>query len=515
MRKLRISICIIYLFFGMSCYAEALHVTSSQQENTLSVIITLPAEVTCTVEQSSNELLLRFSQSVPAERISKPLINAGTWLYNIEYGYDSVLFTTQENVQVQIQQSTKQIDIQMKAAKAGQLAEDSRVQSMINRAQVYYALGKHQQANRMLSQLRKQFPINIQVLLASAGQEYDLQRFDYALDYLTQAESITVDNDDIAMLHNLIARNIDPFVFYDFRFKQAGEQANERIHRLRTEFTHDRQNYWIFTGESNNAVINNLVDIDTGQAVQFNNVKHRGKVQHRYQYPAGHFIQYGPIFNENEWGFAVQLSWWQFNGSTALELAYRQPEWDLLQALTVDGTRDTLRLVQTLEYNAKLSAIFDFSLNQFAIPGDKQVASSFRPNIFVQYQFDATDALEYLLGLNGAAYLQYNFSGEFPIRVNQRTGNNGVSFKPLIVDRSSIHTFALVFNKNWLPQTSMTARIGYAFDVFATHTVIAALNIEYKLNNQLSLYAHVDRLLGSESSGGRTEIAGVGAKWIM
>jgi tetratricopeptide (TPR) repeat protein len=126
-------------------------------------------------------------------------------------------------------------------------------------------------------------------------------------------------------------------------------------------------------------------------------------------------------------GFGVRAELPDDRGVTTLRAEYRRPNWDFVQSLVGDGTRDRLAAGRRQQFTGDLTGRLDIGANRYGIEGDRDAASTFTVGGELR--------LGNLAGFRGLS-TAYVFDGEYLLGRDERIGAGGQSFAPLhIVDR--------------------------------------------------------------------------------
>ena len=115
-------------------------------------------------------------------------------------------------------------------------------------------------------------------------------------------------------------------------------------------------------------------------------------------------------------GFGVRAELPDDRGATSLRAEYRRPNWDFVQSLVGDGTRDRLAVGRRQRFTGDLTGRLDIGANRYGIEGDRDAASTFAVGGELRL-----GNLASIRGLSTA----YVFDGEYVLRRDERIGADG------------------------------------------------------------------------------------------
>ena len=312
--------------------------------------------------------------------------------------------------------------------------EQGELRLRLLEAQLLAQTGQLAEARRRFEDLRQAMPESAEPLNGLAGAAWRTGRWRQALGLYREA--LLIDPTD--------------------RSVADAAEAIERVHarRLRTDFEYREIRGGVDTGRATATIGGvgghqpfgdgwrlgfsfDLAYVDASQVQRsdgsigsFSGLRHRAELYLQHDGLDGKVFAGSLFVTGDTPGFGVRAELPDDRGATSLRAEYRRPNWDFVQSLVGDGTRDRLAVGRRQQFTGDLTGRLDIGANRYGIDGDRNAASTFAVGGELRL-----GNLASIRGLSAA----YVFDGEYVLQRDERIGANGQTFAPLQILDREIH----------------------------------------------------------------------------
>lgn len=462
------------------------------------------------VQVDGNEALLRFDGPVPknfpltyATRAQYP------WLSYVGQSYDEVLIVADSNHDLQIQPLSTSAGYVISAVPAADSAEqkfakDLNVRYEMLAARIGLETGDHYEVTDELLALSEQNPENATLLGYTANALNFTGRWKYAQRLLERANAIMPMNEDILALQRdiNISRDAENHAKIDYEWLSIGDSDI---------------NIWTLSGlvyvDEELEIGANLqtADVDAfnvrridGRIGNFDEDVQRGEIFIAHEDIDGQRIQ-GSLYGNNDTvGLGISYQWLNNYGKSRVYAEYHRPNWDFVEGMLDDATRDRIGFDHSYIHNTMWSFNGGLALNQYNLRGENDVAKS------ISGVFSATRKLQ-----DAGPYLAANYTLDAEYRIGEKlfTDNLGTPFFPLL-DSREVHTVSLIAAEEFTPETDGLIQAGWSYDRFGGTGPLVAGQLTHQMFEE-QLEAQIRGSYGARTSDSEGDTARVGGhlKW--
>jgi hypothetical protein len=299
------------------------------------------------------------------------------------------------------------------------LDESFAIQNTLMQARLEVETGRSYAASQRSRALVKQHPDNAQVLGFSANVENFIGNWPYARKLINKAHGIQPLNEDIITLQRGIERLHASNIYLDGEWKRLDESDMFITSAGGTYDVNDKVQVGLKV--QNNSVDSQQLRFSNGRIGSSNTERQRGEVFARYFDDAGSQSQLSVFGNNDTAGVGAYHSFVNRLGFTNLGVEYHRPNWDFVEGVIDDATRDRVEIGHRYSPTDKIILTGELGVNRYNTEyGDDLVRSttvaasaSYRlheqPYVAVGYGLDAeyTDSKE--LGLDSAGRVSQRF----------------------------------------------------------------------------------------------------------
>lgn len=424
------------------------------------------------------ELLLAYDPALtPQPGVNERTAAEHPWVSYVTQGHDVVLLTAKyEYVMEVVKRSDGGFTIvprKDEVLATSQLQAQSNLRYELLRARIELENGEQYAASKRLNKLLPNYPQDSQLLGFTANAENYVGRWQRALKLLRQAETISPDNEDIAILKRDIEREHAQHVKLDHEWRALGDH-DEQVTTLSGFAT-------VADGMDIGAVIqNNQVDSASlrradGRIGEFSDSKQRGELFGRYVDDEGTAYKLSLFANNDTLGLGGYVDFINRLGISGVAVELRRPYWEFVEGVLDDATRDRLEIHHVARIDRQITVEANASVNRYNVDVDNDVATSAGFAATVGYQFMDDPLMSVLYGLDA----------EYELDHSERTDATGASYRPFPFRSREVHSLALAGRYDFTEETYAEYMAGYAFDRLGGNGPVAELRITHEIDENL------------------------------
>ncbi len=461
-----------------------------------------------TVDVKGNEAVLTFDKEVPK---NFPLINATKaqypWLSYVGQGYNEILIVAENDIQLELQPLSGGYQISARKssnAAEAEFANDLDVRYQMLDARIGLETGDHYDVANQLVELSEKNPQNATLLGYTANALNFTGRWKYAKKLLDRANQIMPMNEDIIALQRdiNIRQDAQDYVKVDYDWIAIGD-SDINIWTLSGLVLIDEELEVGVVAQTAAVDAENVRRID-GRIGNFDENVQRGEIFVAHENLDGQRIQGSLYGNNDNMGAGAYYQWLNPLGVTRVYAEYQKPNWDFVEGILDDATRDRIGVNHAYVYNSLWSFNGGLAYNRYNLKDDDDIAQS------VSGQFSATRVL-----LQNSPYLAANYSldAEYRTKDVTRIDNNANAYNPLLESRE-VHTLSLIAAEQFTPQTDGLIQAGYSVDRMSSGGPLIAGQLTHQMFED-QLEAQLRGSYGARTSDSEGDTARLGGhlKW--
>ena len=216
-----------------------------------------------------------------------------------------------------------------------------------------------------------------------------------------------------------------------------------------------------------------------GAVEGFSGLRQRGEVYGQYTGLDGQVLTGSLFLSGDTPGVGIRWERPDDRGTTFLRAEYRRPNWDFLQSIVEDGTRDRLAIARSQRVGRDVGLRLEVAGNRYGIRGDGDVARS------ITVTGEAR-----LAGLGGLRGLSaaYVLDGEYVLDRSERFNTGGARYSPLPILDREVHAAVLTYSGVWGNRIAdgilaYEASGGYGIDRYGKAGPLAYAAVGYNRDN--------------------------------
>ena len=216
-----------------------------------------------------------------------------------------------------------------------------------------------------------------------------------------------------------------------------------------------------------------------GTIESFSGLRQRGEIYAQHTELDGQVL-IGSLFMSNSMpGVGFRWERPDDRGTTFLRAEYRRPNWDFLQSIVEEGTRDRLAVARSQRVGRDVSLRLEVAGNRYGIRGDGDVARTV--TVTGEARFAG------LAGLTGLS-TAYVFDGEYLLEQSERFSPTGGRYAPLPILDREVHAAVLTYSGTWGNRIAdgllaYEASGGYGIDRYGKAGPLAYAAVGYNWDN--------------------------------
>jgi hypothetical protein len=397
-------------------------------------------------------------------------------------------------------------------AGAEEISEQSNadLRLALTKVSLYAETDKMDQAFALVDQLKKQYPNNPQVLQAEADLNLRIGNRGAGFAALNRAMSIDPGNEDLIDRQRTAMVAQGPFASAGYNFRRT-TLAYEHFARFAGQATVSPSMSIGVSAENDHLHSREPITRVNGMAQHVDVDRQRATITLGKVYDNGNeaaALLYG---NSDTLGAGLRYSMWDRHGATTVEGNVRRPNWEYVETVIADGTKDNIRLERKQIISSRLQATVGGGFNQHNLDDDSDAAQSLAwdLNLAYNYPYSLSDRPgdEVMLGV------YYTVDAEYFSHVDERTFA-GRTYKPLPASSYEIHSINLSASKDITSRLHTEAYGGYGVDRLGSNGPLFGGSLVYAPVEKLGIELRGTRtMLGGEHNTEREDQLGVNLKW--
>ncbi len=361
-----------------------------------------------------------------------------------------------------------------------------------------------------MEKLETQYPDNPQVLLAEADLNIRIGNRGAGFAALNKAAMLEPGDEDILERQHDALISQQPFVSGGYNFRKTKE-AYENFGRFDGQVTLAPSISASIALENDHLTTRIPLAYVNGTSANFSGDRQRGTVTLSKLFNNGNEASALFFGSDNTAGAGGRYVWQDQRGSTTLKGNLNQPDWDYVQTVVEDGTKDNIRLERKQIFSSHVKATLGGGFNNYNLNHESDVARSTAWDLNIGYthpvSFSGNARQDLILG----AY--YTVDAEYFSNVDSRT-LGGTTFMPLPVKSYEIHAINVSASKDFSSALHVEGYGGYAVDRLGDNGPLFGAVLEYSPIKSLGIDLHASRtMLGGAINNEREDQMGLNVKW--
>ncbi|MFQ5849292.1 MAG: tetratricopeptide repeat protein [Candidatus Binatia bacterium] len=458
---------------------------------------------------ATRELLLPFDRPIEAwglEKLRKPLLVSTK---SISDGYRTALLRPARDRHPKVRtisQGVPPLVDGASTAKGQGSASEDRLRLDLLRARLLMQTGRERSALQLLRRLNEDYPQNPKVWASLAELEGQVGRWRRAYDFYGRTLKLDPENEDYQEARARLWREEAPRLRMDTTWVDVEKGEEERIIRLSGHHFINFTAKFLRMGfalEQNHLEINNVRRAE-GQIVSFDGVRWRGEIYLQYDAHSGPWIRASLFPAPYGVGGGLLYARPDLAGETRLLLDVKRPNWEFVEGVVDDGSRDRLEIRRSQRLTPLLEGRLASALNRYGIDGDSQVATSVSLNGGLRYVLSTARPI---------ISIGYELDKEYRASIDERTSPSGVKFNPLPLASREIHSIDLHLSQALSPALRVEGSAGYALDRLGDQGPFGGVAVTYGPLKRLDVQLSFQRSLNPTESSQTVNRVGTFLMW--
>lgn len=399
-------------------------------------------------------------------------------------------------------------------AQAGQAHNPASIDSGdlrlgLNKISLYEKTGRVDEAFALLGRLKKQYPDNPQLLQAEADLNYRHGNRVAAFSLINKAAALDPGNEDIMEQRNYIMSG-ESFASGGYNFRRTS-QANEQLSHFIGQYAYSPSLSTMLKLENDHLQSRKPITRVGGQQQNFSGNRQRGSLTFGKMFENGDEANLSLYGGNSNIGGGGQYSRWDRSGTSVLQLNINRPDWDYVETVIENGTKDNIHLERQHIFNESLRAILGAGFNNYNLEDASNAARSADWNLNIgysrPYRFSQYSKEEVTLGI------YYTVDAEYFTHVDKRIDSSGARSKIFPASSYEVHSLNVSARKELAEKLFIEAFGGYSLDRLGGSGPSFGGSIEYNPVDKIGIDIRASRgIMGARDSEKVDQIS-LNVKW--
>ncbi|PIR38693.1 MAG: hypothetical protein COV35_05900 [Alphaproteobacteria bacterium CG11_big_fil_rev_8_21_14_0_20_39_49] len=381
----------------------------------------------------------------------------------------------------------------------------------LTRVSYYIQTDELRKAFNLIDELEKKYPDDVQLFIVAADLNIRVNNRGKALKYIDKAQKLDPLNEDLdsikaSLMHehgqsvNASARIKKSSLITEQFLKMSGRVYVNPIYNINIIAETDRV-------KSKNAIVRQDVIAEKfdGQLWR-TNLSLNGLFEDGDEFSASLYLG-----DEETIGVGGEYSFRDRFGSTSIGGNISQPEWEYIESLVGNGTKDDIYIGRKQYVTKSVRASLSTGLNRYNLDEASNVAESHSVDGALSYYYPYVlsqtndDILNF--GLN------YSLGAEYFLNRKTKTAPNGDNFKPFPAQTYEIHAMTFEISRDIKQKFHAGAFAGYAKDRFGDSGPLYGTQLRYSPSKKIDIGIYASEGIIGESRAGKVNQLGVNFKY--
>ena len=312
--------------------------------------------------------------------------------------------------------------------------------------------GNEYKAAKATKKLVKEHPQNPEVLGFAANIQNFVGNWPYARTLVNKAHTLQPENEDIIALQRGIEREHASTVYIDGEWRSLADN-NEFITTIGGEYDIN-DNTQIGIVVQNDSVDSEQLTLPDGRIGEFSDQKQRGELFLRRFNEDGDLSQISVFANNDTPGIGLYHAFINPLGNTRLGAEYHRPNWEFVEGVLSDATRDRLFVGHRKAFPNRITADVEVGYNRYNVEDFDNVSDTATITAIVSRQ---------VLDIPYVA-VGYGLDAEYEIDEENGINENGVAFQRFPMDSREVHALTVFGNHQFDEDTVAEGFASYGYD---------------------------------------------------
>ncbi len=401
----------------------------------------------------NTRILLKHGET---ESITMPQSDQYDWLSYTQEGYEETMIVAKPGYRLQVMNSTDGttwIHPEKTEDQFETIAEKNYdIRNALTFARYNVETGNEYEAAKASQKLANEYPQNAEVLGFTANIQNFVGNWPYARRLVDKAHELQPENEDILALQRGIEREHASTIYIDGEWRQLADN-NEFITTIGGEYDLN-ENTQIGIVVQNDSVDSQVLTLPNGQIGEFNDQKQRGELFLRHFTENGDQSQISIFGNNNTAGIGLYHAFINPLGNTRLGAEYHRPNWDFVEGVLTDATRDRIFVGHRKSFANRITADVEVGYNRYNVKDFDNVSDTGTVTATVARQ---------VLDIPYVA-VGYGLDAEYEIDEENGIDQNGVPFQRFPMDSREVHALTVFGNHQIDEDTVAEGFASYGYD---------------------------------------------------
>jgi len=385
--------------------------------------------------------------------------------------------------------------------------DTSALRLSLDKVSLYAETGKMDQAFALLDKLKAQYPNNPLVLQEEA--DLNLRQGNRGAGFAALNQALTLDpgNEDIIDRQRSAMLEQGSFAAAGYLFRQS-KQANEQLTDLAGQAALSPSITAELKVDDDHLHTRLPFTAVNGTAENFSSDRQRATATIGKIYTSGDESSASLYAGNDSVGGGASYRLWDHYGATLLQANVNRPDWDYVETVVENGTKDNIRIERKQIFSSNWQATLGGGYNHYNLQHDWNVASAAAWDLNVGYNTPYAFSSDNKITLG----LDYDVSAEYFTHMDRRFAN-GIDYKPLDANSYEIHSLNATAHKDFSSQWYAEAFGGYSIDRLGGNGPSFGGVLEYMPLTHLGAELRASREIMGARNGGEVSQVGLNLKW--
>lgn len=449
------------------------------------------------VAKKGGNVTLTFNQPIALQHPETLQQQSGGTVENIRYGYDKLQLTFAYGITPFVTASQGRVSIDLAGSTA--MPQESLSTSLL-KIRLLAEKGEAKKALAQLDALEQQHPGNKDIRILRADIQEQTGQWQNALDTYGTLMKSEPHNEDIQASYRAIALNHAPFAGADMEYRETGNSRTEFFTRAEGEM---RVHGNIGVGlkiERNDLEADAAINPATNTLIRVDDDFYRGETYVTLDDPKGNTVKASLLVGEDDIGVGGRYMLRDTKGVTSFGAEYNAPNWDYLETVIAEGTRDRLIIGRTHHFTPRFTVTLQSGLNQYNLEDFDEAARSLSLDGAASYAITSEHHYADFLGKDANVDVRYTLDAEYMEDVKTAASPFG-TYEPLPAVSREVHGLVLAVGKHITQPLLAEIYGGYAIDRLGEDGAKYGANVFLDVTDTVGLRAGYEHSISTELSG--------------
>jgi hypothetical protein len=388
-------------------------------------------------------------------------------------------------------------------------ADSADLNLALKKVSLYEKTGKVDEAFALIDKMKKQYPNNPQLLQAEADLNYRHGNRVAAFSVINKAAALDPSNEDIMEQRNYIMSG-ESYASGGYNFRRTNE-AKEQFSHFIGQYAFSPSLSSMLKIENDHLQSRKPITRVDGQQQNFYGNRQRGSLTFGKMFENGDEANLSLYAGNSNVGGGGQYSKWDRSGTSILQFNINRPDWDYVETVVENGTKDNIHLERQHVFNENLHAILGAGFNNYNLKGASNSARSADWNLNIgysrPYRFSQYSKDEVTLGV------YYTVDAEYFTHVDRRVDSSGTRSKIFPASSYEVHSLNASVRKELAEKLFVEGFGGYSLDRLGGSGPSFGGSIEYNPVDKIGVDLRASRGIMGARGGEKVDQVSLNVKW--